>query len=346
MSVIEEYTTAIIENLPEWNYSGAQDNAQIQEEIRHFRDTTLQIDTSLNPDEQLQQLSDIIQKYVPDNHISIKDINGKNLRQPPFTHKRENLSTQELSNLGAKDVVPIQVQEGKDPWIIGTIPNTKTGIVSIPSFGGNIDEQTQARNQFIDTFFSQKEKNKWQNIIFDFRGNTGGDSEIIKEIAERMGNTSVKYADKSEKMNTQAAQKKKTECSSLRETLRECSHYRPISPTDKFLGSIYILQDEYNASATEGAIFMLSQLPKSTTIGENTSGTFAGGATTELPMSYGSLIIGTEYRERYNKSGKQIKEKEGMVPNIPCSSEKSFAKAINITSSQPTYLISKGKALE
>ena len=159
MSVIEEYTTAIIENLPEWNYSGAQDNAQIQEEIRHFRDTTLQIDTSLNPDEQLQQLSDIIQKYVPDNHISIKDINGKNLRQPPFTHKRENLSTQELSNLGAKDVVPIQVQEGKDPWIIGTIPNTKTGIVSIPSFGGNIDEQTQARNQFIDTFFSQKENN-------------------------------------------------------------------------------------------------------------------------------------------------------------------------------------------
>ena len=99
--------------------------------------------------------------------------------------------------MGAKDVVPIQVQEGKDPWIIGTIPNTKTGIVSIPSFGGNIDEQTQARNQFIDTFFSQKEKNKWQNIIFDFRGNTGGDSEIIKEIAERMGNTSVKYADKS-----------------------------------------------------------------------------------------------------------------------------------------------------
>ena len=77
MSVIEEYITAIIENLPEWNYSGAQDNAQIQEEIRHFRDTTLQIDTSLNPDEQLQQLSDIIQKYVPDNHISIKDINGK-----------------------------------------------------------------------------------------------------------------------------------------------------------------------------------------------------------------------------------------------------------------------------
>ena len=306
MSLIEEYTTAIIENLPEWNYSGAKDNAQIQEEIRRFKEVTSQIDISLDSDEQLQQLSDIIQKYVPDNHISIKDINGKNLRQLPFTDKRENLFTQELSNLDTKDVVPIQVQEGKDPWIIGTIPNIKTGIVSIPSFCGNIDEQTQARNQFIDTFFSQKEKNKWQNIIFDFRGNTGGDSEIIKEIAERMGNTSVKYADKSEKMNTQAAQKKKTECSSLRETLRECSHYRPISPTDKFLGSIYILQDEYNASATEGAIFMLSQLPKSTTIGENTSGTFAGGATTELPLSYGSLIIGTEYRERYDKSGKQM----------------------------------------
>ena len=338
MSLIQEYTTAIIENLPEWNHSGAQDNAQIQEEIRHFRDTTLQIDTSLNPDEQLQQLSDIIQKYVPDNHISIKDINGKNLRQPPFTHKRENLSTQELSNLGAKDVVPIQVQEGKEPWIIGTIPNTKTGVVSIPSFGGDIEEQVQKRKQFVDTFFQQKEKNRWQNIIFDFRGNTGGDSEIIKEIAERMSDSPIKYADKSEKLNTVAAQKKRKESHSLIDNLKD---YQPATQSDKFSGFVYILQDGYNASATEGAIYMLSQLPKSVTIGENTSGTFAGGATTSLPMSYGSLVIGTEYRERYDKKGNKIKEKEGIHPDIQCSSEKAFSKALNIIGSRSRFLTSQ-----
>ena len=346
MSLIEEYTTVIIENLPEWNHSGAKDNVQIQEGIRRFKEATAQIDTSLDSNEQLKLLSDTIQKYVPDNHVSIKDVSGKNLKQPPFTHKRENLSTQDLTALGIKDIISIQVQKEKDPWIIGTIHGTRTGVVSIPSFGGNIEEQDQARKEFINTFFSQKEQNKWQNIIFDFRGNTGGDSEVIKEIAERMFDNSVEYANKSEILNTQAAQKKKEEGRSLKETLTSASHYLSLSPTDKFLGSIYILQDEYNASATEGAIFMLSQLPKSTTIGENTSGTFAGGATTELPLSHGSLIIGTEYRERYDKSGKQIKEKEGMVPDIFCSSQKSFAKAVNIISEQSTRLMTKGKIFE
>ena len=73
MSLIQEYTTAIIENLPEWNHSGAKDNADIQTEIRMFREATLKIDTSLDSDTQLKLLSEIISKHVPDNHVSIKD---------------------------------------------------------------------------------------------------------------------------------------------------------------------------------------------------------------------------------------------------------------------------------
>ena len=342
MSVLQEYVTAIIENLPEWNHSGAKDNADIQTQIRKFQEMVGKIDTSLETETQLSLLSELITKYVPDNHICIKDKNGTNLRKYPSLSKKQNLSLQNLNTLGITDIHSIQIQDEKDPWIIGTIPSKKLGVVSIPSFGGDIEEQTQKRKQFIETFFHQKEKNNWQSIIFDFRGNTGGDAEVIKEIAERMGNRSVKYADKSERVATLASQKKREEEGALITTLKENAHYRPLSPTDKFSGSIYILQDGYNASATEGAIYMLSQLPKSTTVGENTSGTFAGGATTSLPMSYGSLIVGTEYRERYDKNGNKINEKEGMKPDIPCASENAFSKAFNMIDS-PVHLLVIGK---
>lgn len=345
MTLIQEYTNAIIENLPEWNHSSAKSDETIQIEIHRFKEAASKIDTSINSDELLHLLADIIEKYVPDNHVSLKNNDGKNFKKYPFTHEQDNLSFQNLNDLGLADMSATHVQEEKDPWIIGTIPSTKTGVIAIPSFGGNIEDQIKKREQFINTFFEEKKKHQWQNIVFDLRGNTGGDAEIIKEIAERMSGMQVKYADKSERVDTPAAKKKKVESPFLRQTLQHARHYQS-SSGDKFLGSIYILQNEYNASAAEGAIYMLSQLPKSTTIGEKTSGTFAGGATTTLPMSYGSLIIGTEYRERFDKNGKQIKEKEGMVPDIPCSSENAFSKAMNMISEKYVYSISKEKSFE
>lgn len=196
--------------------------------------------------------------------------------------------------------------------------------MSIPSFSGNIEDQQEQRRKFVETFFEQKKENKWQHIIFDFRGNTGGDSEIIKEIAERMSGEQVRYADKEELVNTTAAHKKISEGYGLETE----THYTS-QPGDKFTGSIYVLQDQYNASATEGAIFMLSQLPKAKTIGEKTAGCFAGGATTRLEMPEGTLSIGTVYRERFDKEGQPIKEKEGMHPTLPCAYNKAFDKALD-----------------
>jgi len=78
----------------------------------------------------------------------------------------------------------------------------------------------------LKLFFEQKKENKWQHIIFDFRGNTRGESAIVKEITERMSGEQVRYTDKEKLVNTPAAHKKTSE--------------------------VYGLQDQYNTSATEG----------------------------------------------------------------------------------------------
>ena len=210
-----------------------------------------------------------------------------------------------------KDLISVQkitVQPNKTPWLIGTLKETNTGIIAIPSFGGDIQAQEKERKTFIKTFFKQKSLHKWEHIIFDFRGNTGGDSELIRELAERMCNQTIRYADKSEPA----------------EILTPCLSQ---SQSDIFKGHIFILQDEYNASAAEGAVFMLSQLQNSKTIGTSTSGTFQGGACKDIQMPIGTLTIGTIYRERF-KNGKPIKEKEGIPPDIPCSSENAFNTAL------------------
>ena len=60
---------------------------------------------------------------------------------------------------------------------------------------GDALKQAQARKQFVEDFFTAKQTQSWQSLIFDFRGNQGGDAELIKEIGERMCGKSLKYAD-------------------------------------------------------------------------------------------------------------------------------------------------------
>lgn len=339
-SLIQEYTDAIIENLPEWNHKGAKSDRQVQLEIARFKKLTSDIDSSLSDNEKLKLLSRIIEQYVPDNHVSILGPHNEYFRS--FTvPSRTNLAFSNLNALNIERMPHSETQNNLNDWVIGTIKNTKIGVVAIPSFGGNIEEQDSTRQQFINCFFEQKEKHKWQHIIFDFRDNTGGDSEVIREIAERMRGKPVQYANKCEFLDTPAGLKKQKEGYSMPEE----QHYQPASPSDLFSGSIYVLQNRYNASAAEGAIFMLSQLKNATTIGENTSGTFSGGATTRLPMTYGSLIIGTEYRERLSKKGKSIKEKIGMKPDFKTSSDDAFSMALTLISGQYNHTKSKGSGI-
>ncbi len=324
-SIATLYALYICDNLPEWNHSNISSQYEIAEKIARqkllFLSQIKKINPDLPPDIQLHQLGEIVKKLVPDNHIDIKDSNGKSVvprKAPHYPKNAFNLAYQSiaaLKDLGISSIYQKNIQSDMPSWLIGTleISKKKIGIVAIPSFGGDINTQTKQRQEFVETFF--KEKNKWDMIIFDFRGNTGGDAEIIKEIGERISQKQLKYADTCEiiGINTQ-----------IQPNIR-CN----FQTSDHFNGHIYILQDNWNASATEGAIYMLSQIEHTQTIGENTSGTFAGGSCVEIPMPVGSLIIGTEYRTR-SKSGKLIHEKEGMEADIKSASSKAFNQVLSI----------------
>lgn len=74
---------------------------------------------------------------------------------------------------------------------------------------------------------------------------------------------------------------------------------------------------------------MLLQLPHCQTIGEQTSGCFAGSAPVRLPFENGMLKIGTYYCAR-TKNGMLIKEKEGTLADVSVSSADAFVKAQNL----------------
>lgn len=314
--LLQSWGQAIIANLPEWNYKDAAQNPKVQAQVAQFVKALSEVSTFLSPEQQLQKLAKIIQTYVPDNHICIKNRQGKYLNKAPLVHSDTPIDA-------PFDIHKIMFISKGNPWLIGSCQKGKTGVVKITSFGGDVEKQAELRKKFIESFFTFKEN--WQNIIFDFRGNTGGDCEVIREIAERMSGKKLTYAESTEIVDTQASDLRYGKHKSL-ETEK---HYTPQSPNDAYTGKIFVLQDRLNASATEGAIYMLSQLPRCITIGEKTSGTFAGGATVDMPMPHGVLTIGTVFRKR-TKNGKEIKEKEGIPPDIACPPKQALHNAISL----------------
>ncbi len=322
MPFIDQWINTIINNLPEWNHSQAKNDPLVRSEIKAFKQATVFINRQKPFEEQLKKLAQIVALRIADNHITLKDKNNQPLIPfPPIQQNNLALNKERLPT--PHFIKKITVQKNQPDWLIISLLDMQTGIVAIPSFGGDITTQTKARQDFITAFFEQKKQQNWQRIIFDFRGNTGGDSMIIKEIAERMSGKQIKYADKIELLNTLAGQKKQSEGYELPQE----KTYSSLEPDDKYSGRILILQDRYNASATEGAIYMLTQLENTTTIGENTAGTFKGGATTTLSLPEGNLVIGTVYLERTDKNQTPVQEKKGLSPDIYCLSERAFETA-------------------
>ena len=350
MNLINQYADFILNNLPEWNYSQAKQNEEVHNQKQTFAKAASEIDKTKEIDSQLKQLGKIIKDLVPDNHIALFDSHHRQLvekKEPAYSRRAYNLayrSSEALNDLEIKEFRHYKMQTGQPQWMMATqhIGGVSTGIIAIPSFGENYEEQINSRKEFTAAFFETKEKHKWQNIIFDFRGNSGGDAEIIKEIGERISGKSLNYADLCEII------KAKPQNENQAKILGQTYHIRPQTTQyqsqkgDKFRGNIYILQDAWCASATEGAIFMLSQIPKSQTIGESTSGTFAGGACVEIPFEQGFLIIGTEYRKR-SRNGKAIKEKEGQLPDIETPSKEAYTKACEMILNHQIQNLALGK---
>ncbi len=314
-------TAAIIKKyLPKWNHSTAVCDHEKESFIRAVN----QLDFQKEKNALWQDFATLIAEHVPDNHINLKR-NGKNLVPKKVPAKKTDVSKTIFPSAKA---IPISDEKGN--WYIDTkkIGNKSVGIITIPFFSYSDNEPDLARENFIRQFFQLKKENKWNNIIFDFRGNTGGDAAVMKEIAERMAGYTVKYADRTEAVIPNETDPyrhlflKKHQESEIPSIITD-------DKTDRFSGPIYILQDGWNASATEGAIYMLKQLPNAKTIGEKTSGTYQNGATILLPVTEDTeLIIGTKYLERWDKTGAIIEEKEGMKPDIATKAEKALSKAL------------------
>lgn len=335
MDNVSQYAEFIVQNLPEWNHQASKDDKEIALQKKRFWVSVTKIDRTLPLPKQMEALGRIIAQHVPDNHIELFDEKGRQLvakKEPEYSPRAYNLaykSNEELAELKLKNVQHFKIQNGQAQWMIATqnINGEKTGIVAIPSFGGNTVLQQENRQKFVEAFFTEKEKQNWQNIVFDFRGNQGGDADVIKEIGERMSGKNLSYADVYEAIDIRPISAKQAEILAAKKEIAgpHQLHYEA-KPKDKFHGGIYILQDKWCASASEGAIWMLSQLPHSQTIGEQTSGCFAGSAPVRLPFDSGILKIGTYYCAR-TKNGLSIKEKEGIPADVLISSADAFNKA-------------------
>ena len=327
---IKKTALIISKYLPKWNHTYAKS----EQEKEAFAKAVNQLDYTQNEDLLWKQFADLINQFVPDNHILLKQ-NGKNIipkKMPPSKVNIEMDLPQNHEKFKISD---------KGDWFISTkkIAHKNIGIITMPFFAFSENEDETTRKKFINRFFELKKENKWHDIIFDFRGNTGGDAQVLKEIAERLAGASLKYADRIE-----AILPKETDPYHhlFQNKIQEAEMYSFISSeeSERAKGNIFILQDGWNASASEGAIFMLKQLKNSYTIGEQTSGTYQSGATVSLQVSPDiELVIGTKYMERLDQKGNIIEEKKGFKPDFQVKSQQAMKKAFSLVRTKNQTLI-------
>ncbi len=327
---IKKTALIISKYLPKWNHS----QAQAEPEKEAFTKAVNKLDYTQNEEVLWQEFAHLIDQFVPDNHILLKR-NGINLIPKKIPTSKVDIE-KDLPQNHEKFKI-----SDKGDWFISTkkIANQNVGIITIPFFAFSENEDQATREKFINRFFELKKENKWHDIIFDFRGNTGGDAQVLKEIAERLAGASLKYADR-----TETILPKETDPYHhiFQNKIQEAEMYSFITGDhhERANGNIYILQDGWNASASEGAIFMLKQLKNSYSIGEQTSGTYQSGATVSLPITSDiELVLGTKYMERLNQKGNIIEEKEGLKPDFPTDSKQAMKKAFSLIRTKNQTLI-------
>ena len=312
----------------------------------------------------LQEIDYCIAKYVPDEHVSvmIKDEKyraGYNLiekdkevayKNPPLKNNN-NLATQsdgdeEFAKKEFAEFKQFKLEAPSDKTKISNIlvatkeqNEQKIGVIAIDSFNIEMaDKEIQKRVDEIANYVLEQSKN-WNSIIFDFRDNGGGDSSIIKQIGERLSAKELKYADKIEVINKELDESNSDKSNSDKSTSDKSTDDKYTNGPPKFYpqeggdqtfnGDIYVLQDGRNASATEGAIWMLRQMKNCTTIGDCTHGAFAGGDV--KPHKIGDNVVlklGNTYRERYMPGRKKVLEGKGIPADKKCSSLEAYEKAL------------------
>lgn len=339
--LVDGYTMKICSLLPEWNHSEAGKDAEAAKQKLNFAAKMTQLkaflhEKNITDEKQILRAMDlVIAKNVPDEHVRIV-IDGEEHRAahqaiakddklqykiPPqekhnLLNSAKTFHKQQLFTLVAPskpdEIVNILVAEKK-------IGNRTVGIVAVDSFMieyGNADVLKKVDK--IADYVLEQSKN-WNDVVFDFRGNGGGDASIIKQIGERMSGKKLAYADKTEIIDK-----------ALTDRGGPPEQYMQKANDKTFTGNVYVLQDGGNSSAADGAIWMLRQTDNYTTVGENTFGAFAGGDVKKHKIEGGTLLIGNTYRERYLPDGTKVEEGKGIPPDIKCASENAYDMAITL----------------
>lgn len=340
-TLVDSYTQEICSRLPEWNHSGAKYDADVAKQKLNFATKMTELKTYLHENnitdkkQVLREMDLVIAKNVPDEHVRIIVADEEHRAAHQAISQDENLKykipPQENNNLINSDktfhkkqlftlIAPSKPDETANILVAEKqIGNRKVGIVAVDSFMieySNADELKKVDK--IADYILEQSKN-WNDVVFDFRGNGGGDASIIKQIGERMAGKKLEYADKIEVIDKTFADRGGPP-----------EQYMQKASDKTFTGNVYVLQDGGNSSAADGAIWMLRQMDNCTTIGENTFGAFAGGDVKKHKIEDGTLLIGNTYRERYLADGTKIEEGKGIPPDTGCASKNAYDMAITL----------------
>ena len=339
--LVDTYAMKILSGLPEWNHSAASSDADVAIQKLNFAAKMTELKASLNEyniqDEKaiLRAMDLVIAQNVPDEHIEIV-IGGEEHRaadeyiskSPELQYK---IPPQENNNLINSDekfdkselftlIAPSKPDEIANILVAEKqIDNRTVGIVAVDSFMieyGN-EKEYEKVNKIADYVLEQS--THWDDVIFDVRGNGGGDATIIKQIGERMADKKLEYADKIEVINPELAVHGWPP-----------DRYEQKAGDKTFTGNVYVLQDRGDSSAGDGAIWMLRQMDNCTTIGENTHGAFAGGDVKKHQMEGGTLLLGNTYRERIMPDGTKVEEGKGITPDVASESKDAYSQAMSL----------------
>ena len=331
--LIDLYTRKICSGLPEWNHSKAKQDPDIIKQKNDFAAKMAELKTANITDEKqaLRDMDLIIARNVPDEHIQIR-IDGENRRAAdlsPYPDLRYKIPPEENNNLILSDekfdaselftlTAPSMPDEKANILVAEKkIGKSRVGVLAIDSF--MIEMSDAGVRDRVDKIADivLKRSERWNDMIVDLRGNGGGDADLIKRIGERMAGKKLDYADKIE-----VIEKEPLSQDGPPERYMQ-------KPGDKtFTGNVYVLQDGCNASAAEGAIWMLRQMDRCKTIGENTHGAFAGGDVKRHRIGGGTLYMGNTYRERI-LNNRKVEEGKGIAPDIRSSSKTAYALAVS-----------------
>ena len=183
------------------------------------------------------------------------------------------------------------------------------GIVAFSTCFAPYPTKNEQWKRVLDQF--KKQYSKWDKVILDFRGNTGGDGYQTREVAQTLCGNEVPYCMESRPRQTDEAQ--------LRDESFAPIKGQPRWEKRSFKGTkkrVYVLTDKETGSAAEAIVPMMKDYPGVQFIGENTCGCCQYGAVKPVPLPCGGAIqMGSVYRE-YEDG---LVECVGHRPDVNCS---------------------------